>query len=69
MIKYCLPQDEYEAPRQRANVAMAAALDGLGRIFKPQSGPVAALRSAGLDLLNASGSAKQQIMRYAMGWV
>lgn len=46
---------------------MAAALDGLGRIFKPQEGPVAALRSVGLDLLNASGPAKKHIMRYAMG--
>ena len=37
-------------------------------IHPPQSGPLAGVRSLGLDLLNASGPAKQHIMRYAMGW-
>lgn len=57
----------YETPRQRANVAMQAAIDGLKRIFTPQAGPVAGLRNLGLDLLNSNQLAKQQIMKYAMG--
>ena len=32
----CPWQDTYEAPRQRANVAMMGALDALGRVFAPQ---------------------------------
>lgn len=59
--------ETYETPRQRANVAMMTALDSLGRVFMPQSGTAASIRSAGLAVLNASGPAKQQIMRYAMG--
>ncbi len=48
---------------------MMGALDALGRVFRPQSGPLAGVRSLGLDLLNATPPAKRQIMRYAMGWV
>lgn len=61
-------QASYEGPRQRANVAMMGALDVLGRMFKPQSGPLAAVRSLGLDALNAAPPVKQRIMRFAMGW-
>ncbi len=61
-------QASYEGPRQRANVTMMGALDVLRRMFKPQSGPLAAVRSFGLDALNATPPVKQRIMRYAMGW-
>ena len=61
-------QASYEGPRQRANVAMMGALDVLGRMFKPQTGPLAAVRSLGLDALNAAPPVKQRIMRFAMGW-
>ncbi|KAK9825846.1 hypothetical protein WJX81_003187 [Elliptochloris bilobata] len=57
----------YEAPRQAANGAMLAALDGLKRVFEPQSGLLSGLRGLGLDALNAVPGAKQRIVRYAMG--
>lgn len=50
-------------------MTMMGALDALGRMFKPQAGPLAAVRSLGLDALNAAPPVKQRIMRYAMGWV
>ena len=60
-------QAEYEAPRQRANVAMMAVLDGLKRVFEPQRGLFAGLRGAGLSVINAAPPIKKQILRYAMG--
>ena len=60
-------QESYEAPRQRANVGMMAALDGLQKVFQPQQGWLARVRGAGLGLIDSSGLAKQQIMKYAMG--
>ena len=57
----------YEAPRQRANGAMMAALDGLKRAFTPQAGPLATLRGIGLDVINGTPALKQRIMSYAMG--
>ncbi|PRW60660.1 mitochondrial succinate-fumarate transporter 1 isoform A [Chlorella sorokiniana] len=57
---------EYEAPQKRVNSAMIAAMDGLKDIFQPQSGPVAGLRSLGLDLINSSPVAKRAILRIAM---
>lgn len=60
-------QEHYEAPRQRANLAMMAALDGLSRVYRPQGGLLASARGLGLGLVNALPGAKQQIMRYAMG--
>ena len=60
-------QIAYEAPRQRANGAMLAALDGLKRVFEPQSGLLSGLRGLGLDAINALPGAKQRIVRYAMG--
>lgn len=59
--------EAYEAPRQRANLTMMAALESLNHVFGPQSGAAATVRSAGLAMLHASGPLKQQIMRYAMG--
>lgn len=46
---------------------MMAVLDGLKRIFAPQSGLVASLRGLGLDVINGSPEMKRQIMKYAMG--
>ena len=60
-------QAEYEEPRQRANVAMMTALDGLKRVFGPQRGPIAGLRGVGLSIINAAPPLKEQILRYAMG--
>lgn len=60
-------QDFYERPRQRANISMTAALDGLKRVFEPQAGLTASLRNLGLGLLNELPFAKDKIMRYAMG--
>ncbi|KAL3162963.1 hypothetical protein ABBQ32_009395 [Trebouxia sp. C0010 RCD-2024] len=62
-----LLQGHYEGPRQRANVRMIAALDGLKRVFEPQAGLSARLRNVGLGLLNELPFAKDRIMQYAMG--
>ena len=62
-----LLQEMYERPRQRANVAMMASLDALKKIYGPQEGLLAMARQAGLALINSSTSAKQQIMKVAMG--
>lgn len=60
-------QELYERPRQRANLAMMSGLDSLSRIYQPQGGLMAGVRSLGLGLINSSRTAKQQIMKYAMG--
>ena len=60
-------QDNYERPRQRANISMTAALDGLKRVFEPQAGVSARVRNIGLGLLNELPFAKNKIMQYAMG--
>ena len=67
MSRCGLLQEHYELPRQRANVRMTAALDGLKRVFEPQAGLTARLRSLGLGLLNELPFAKDKIMQYAMG--
>ena len=46
---------------------MMAALDGLKRVFAPQAGLLASMRSLGLDIINATPPVKHRIMRYAMG--
>lgn len=60
-------QEEYERPRQQANISMTAALDGLKRIFEPQTGLTARIRSISLGFLNDVPFAKDKIMQYAMG--
>lgn len=60
-------QTEYEAPRQRANISMMAALDGLKGVFSLQAPTLAGARSLGLQLINASPELRQGIMKYAMG--
>lgn len=62
-----LLEEEYEQPRQLANISMTAALDGLKRVFEPQAGLTARIRSIGLGLLNDVPFAKNKIMQYAMG--
>jgi hypothetical protein len=46
---------------------MIAALDSIKAAFGPQARPIAALRNAGLDLINAVGPVRDRIMKYAMG--
>jgi len=46
---------------------MTAALDGLKRVFEPQTGLTARIRSIGLGLLIDVPFAKDKIMQYAMG--
>ncbi|KAL0049996.1 hypothetical protein WJX82_002364 [Trebouxia sp. C0006] len=60
-------EEEYERPRQQANISMTAALNGLKRVFEPQTGLTARIRSIGLGLLNDVPFAKDKIMQYAMG--
>lgn len=62
-----LLEEDYERPRQQANISMTAALDGLKRVFEPQTGLTARIRSIGLGLLNDVPFAKDKIMQYAMG--
>lgn len=62
-----LLEDEYEHPRQQANISMTAALDGIKRVFEPQTGLSAGVRSIGLAVLNEVPFAKDKIMQYAMG--
>ena len=46
---------------------MAAALDGLKRVFQPQQGALAQLRGLGLDIINSTPVLQRGIMKYAMG--
>ena len=57
----------YEAERRAENLGMAAALDGLKRVFAWQSAPLALARNLGLAAVNGAGPVKDLIMRYAMG--
>ena len=60
-------QEHFENPRRTANLAMIAALDSIKMAFRFQAQPIAALRNAGLDLINAAGPVRDGIMKYAMG--
>lgn len=60
-------RSDYEAPRQRANLLMMAALEGLQRLFTAGGGLLGAARAAGLGAVNAAGPLRDQFMRYAMG--
>lgn len=62
-----LLQTRYEAPQQRTNMAMMAALEALWRGFGVQQGLAGAVRAAGLGMLNGIGPLKNSIMKYAMG--
>lgn len=57
----------YERWRRGEDGAMVLLLEGMKRLFENRSGAVAALRNAGLDLVDRSGPAKHALMRRAMG--
>lgn len=67
MIFHFYLQEQYERPRQQANVTMMGGLDILKRLFTPQQGLLASMRNLGLNTVNASPMMKKQIMSYAMG--
>lgn len=57
----------YERWRKGHNVAMMGVVDGLKRLFGARHEGVALLRRTGLGWVNASATARQQIVRAAMG--
>ncbi|TPX69756.1 hypothetical protein SpCBS45565_g02209 [Spizellomyces sp. 'palustris'] len=57
--------EKYAQSRYLPNLAMMKAIDSIGRLFGTDLGPVAALRSFGLNLTNSLSPVKAQIMRYA----
>lgn len=58
---------KYERWRKGENLAMLAAIDGLGRAYKLGSGPIPYLRKLGVDLLGRTPVAKEMFVRRAMG--
>lgn len=58
---------KYERWRKGENLAMLAAIDGLGRAYKVGSGPLPYLRKIGVDLLGRTPMAKELFVRRAMG--
>ena len=57
----------YERDRRPAQLAMAAATDGLNRLFSTDDGPLRAVRDLGLALVDRSPAAKRFFMRRASG--
>jgi 2-polyprenyl-6-methoxyphenol hydroxylase-like FAD-dependent oxidoreductase len=58
----------YERQRWLANAAVLAGVDSIQRLFAVDDGPLAALRSIGMDLFNATPALKREASRWAMGW-
>lgn len=58
-------EQQYEQPQKKVNSAMIAAMEAIKVVFGPQEGPVAGLRSLGLDLINQMPALKQTIQRVA----
>lgn len=58
----------YQTQRQRDNLLMMSAMDGLYTGFSNDLPPIKLLRNIGLKLANHSGVLKNQAMRYAMGF-
>jgi 2-octaprenylphenol hydroxylase len=58
---------KYERWRKGQNLAMLAAVDGLGRMYKVGSGPLPLFRKLGVDLLGRAPMAREVIIRRAMG--
>ena len=58
---------KYERWRKGENLAMLAAIDGLGRAYKVGSGPLPYLRKIGVDLLGRTPLARELFVRRAMG--
>lgn len=57
----------FQRQRQRANLQMAASMEGFKRLFDSEMPAVKLLRSSGMNLLNRLGPVKQHIMYQAMG--
>lgn len=57
----------YERWRKGENLAMLAAVDGLGRLFGVSAGPMPALRRLGMALLGRTPGAREFFIRRAMG--
>ena len=57
----------YGEPRRAAARGMQVALDGLGAIFAPQTGPLASLRGLGLAAVDALPPLRAAVVRYASG--
>jgi 2-octaprenylphenol hydroxylase len=58
---------KYERWRKGDNLAMLAAVDGIGRVYKPVRGPLPMLRKLGVELLGRAPLAREIIIRRAMG--
>ena len=57
----------YERWRKGENLAMLAAVDGLGRIFGTVAAPLPALRRLGLSAVGRMPAAREFFIRRAMG--
>jgi 2-octaprenylphenol hydroxylase len=57
----------YERWRKTDNVTVMAAMDGFKRLFSNDIGPLRVLRNIGLTLADNAGSAKNLMMRRALG--
>jgi len=57
----------YERWRKGENLAMLAAVDGLGRVFGMSAAPLAALRRLGLAAMERMPAAREFFIRRAMG--
>jgi len=59
------PLLRYETERQRHNLSISLAIDGLQRLYVNNFEPIVALRSLGLMLVNSSAELKKAIMQRA----
>jgi 2-octaprenylphenol hydroxylase len=57
----------YERARRGENMLMLGAMDGFKRLFSNAVPPLAALRSAGLSVVDRLGPAKHLFMGHALG--
>ena len=58
---------KYERWRKGENLAMLAAVDGLGRMYKIGGGPLPLLRRMGAEMLGRAPLAREMFVRRAMG--
>jgi ubiquinone biosynthesis monooxygenase Coq6 len=64
-VSACL--QHYEDARRGHNAGLMGAVDAIGRVFRPQDGPVAWARQVGLTLFNAVPAIKSRAAERAMG--
>jgi 2-octaprenyl-6-methoxyphenol hydroxylase len=57
----------YDAQRRRDAALLAAATDGLNRLFRVKGQAAAAVRAIGLDFVNRAAPVRRLFMRHAMG--